>query len=305
MANLRTTNNSSPAAFLGTAVFLWSTVAAAFKLTLRSLTPNQLLAVAVIASLVVLLILSAVTGKLKLLFHQNGTLLLHSALLGLLNPLLYYWVLFRAYALLPGQVALALNFTWPLALTLLSWPLLKHKLSLRDLGGLVISYSGVLLVLGGAFRNLHFLSLSGVLLALSSALIWAVYWLLNLKDGREPLVKLTTAFAFAALGTPFLIRGVDWTRISPAAWAGGAYVGRFEMGITFFLWLQGLRRSESPARAANLIYLSPLLSLLWIQVFTGEKILPASLGGLFLIIAGILLQKRKKSGSVSIGQTPV
>jgi len=63
------------------------------------------------------------------------------------------------------------------------------------------------------------------------------------------------------------------------------------MGLTFFIWQQALSLARSAASIGNLIYLTPFLSLLILSRLLGERILPATLWGLLLIIAGILLQQ--------------
>jgi drug/metabolite transporter (DMT)-like permease len=65
------------------------------------------------------------------------------------------------------------------------------------------------------------------------------------------------------------------------------------MGLTFVLWLSALRLSASTARIANLIFLSPFLSLLFIHLFVGEQIVPSTLVGLALIMGGLLVQRLK------------
>ena len=65
------------------------------------------------------------------------------------------------------------------------------------------------------------------------------------------------------------------------------------MGITFVLWLMALNYSVTTAKVSNLIFLSPFIALFFIRFFVGEKILPTTVFGLILIIAGILLQQAK------------
>ena len=72
--------------------------------------------------------------------------MLRAGLLGVLNPLLYYLVLFEAYDLLPAQEAQALNYTWAITLSLLSVPFLGQKLSLQELGAIMLAYLGVLFI---------------------------------------------------------------------------------------------------------------------------------------------------------------
>ena len=74
---------------------------------------------------------------------------------------------------------------------------------------------------------------------------------------------------------------------------GASYVGLFEMGITFVLWLSALKLSETTAKVGNLIFLSPFLSLIFIHFFVGEDILASTFIGLILIVAGILIQQIK------------
>ena len=67
------------------------------------------------------------------------------------------------------------------------------------------------------------------------------------------------------------------------------YVGLFEMSVTFILWLGGLRLSERAEQVSVLVYASPFLSLVFIGLIVGERIAPATLAGLVLIVGGILL----------------
>lgn len=60
------------------------------------------------------------------------TAVLMSIGFGLVNPCLYYLLLFSAYDRLPAQEAMAINYTWTLTLTYLAVPLLGHRLRLSD-----------------------------------------------------------------------------------------------------------------------------------------------------------------------------
>ena len=133
----------------------------------------------------------------------------------------------------------------------------------------------------------------GVLLALASTLIWAVFWLLNTRSKLEPDVALAGYFLCAAplsIGACYL-----WGGGVPAfsgALLSAVYVGFFEMGFTWLLWASALRAAPNVSRVGNLIFLSPLLSLVFIATILGEAIHPATVVGLALILPGILLQQR-------------
>ena len=60
--------------------------------------------------------------------------------------------------------------------------------------GIISAFIGVnIITTKGDFLNLQFDSLLGINLALSSSLIWASFWILNLLDNRENAVKLAGA----------------------------------------------------------------------------------------------------------------
>ena len=129
--------------FALSAVLLWSTVATAFKISLRHLDVFQLLLVASVMATLCLLLIVLVTGRIRLLANQGIRDYLRLACLGILNPFCYYLVLFKAYDLLPAQVAQALNYTWAITLMLLSVPILKHRITRFDYIATVICYTGV------------------------------------------------------------------------------------------------------------------------------------------------------------------
>ena len=275
------------------AVLLWSTVATAFKLSLRHMEPIQLLFYASIASVLVMLLILTLQGHLASLRLVAGRDLWIAAGLGMLNPFLYYWVLFKAYDLLPAQEAQPLNYTWAITLSILAVPLLKQHLRRIDLLAIGVSYSGILVIAThGEPWTLQFSNGLGVLLALASTVIWSLFWIFNTRSRIEPAVGLFLNFLFGlplialvtALTTGFAIRSVE-------GFYGAAYVGLFEMGIAFVFWLKAMRLTENASRIANLIFLSPILSLFLIHFIVGEDIHWSSGLGLLLIIGGNGIQQ--------------
>ena len=274
-------------------VLMWSTVASAFKLTLEHIDYIQLLFYSSVTSIIVLGIVLSATRKLGLVFACSRQEYLRSVLLGLLNPLVYYLVLFKAYDLLPAQVAQPLNYTWAITLALLSIPLLKQKIGTGDIVGGLVSYSGVLVIsTQGDIFGFRLADPLGVALALGSTIIWALYWIYNTSDTRDPVVVLFLNFLF---GFPLVLL-VCLLFSSPvitgaAGLLGAVYVGVVEMGISFVLWLSALRLSVNTAKVGNLIFISPFLSLVFIHFLVGETILLSTFLGLGLIVLGLAIQR--------------
>ena len=279
--------------YAGFAIFFWSTVASAFKISLRYLDFLQLLLFASITSLVVLFFIILAQNNLKLLFSVTIKDLGKSMLLGFLNPYLYYIILFKAYSLLPAQVAQPLNMVWPIVLVFLSIPLLKHKVSKRSILALLISFIGVYFISSqGNLLQLGRSNPLGVALAVGSSLVWSLFWIFNVKDKRQDEVKLFLNFFFAVIFiflTNLLLKNIVIPDIKGIL--SSVYVGLFEMGITFVLWLKALKYTKSADRISNFVYLAPFVSLIFIHIFVGETIYYTTLVGLILIVGGIFVQK--------------
>ncbi|MCD6223014.1 MAG: DMT family transporter [Thermoplasmata archaeon] len=272
------------------AVMLWATVASAFKFSLRYLSPIQLLFLSSLFSILCLLFIIAMQGKLKLISFDAKNIKA-SLLMGFLNPFLYYIVLFNAYAMLPAQLAQPLNYTWPLMLVIFSSIILHHKLSMRSFIALLISFSGVVII---SFKDsFHFHLNLGIFLAISSSIIWALFWILNLKDKRDASTKLFMNFLFGIIFIlPFAFLEPHF---NVAGIAGALYVGLFEMSVTFFIWLKALEKSKNFAKTSNFIYLTPFISLIFIHFIVGERMYVSTMVGLTLIVLGIILQPKQFS----------
>jgi drug/metabolite transporter (DMT)-like permease len=281
------------------AVLFWATVPTAFKLSLGELSIIHMLAVAVFTSTTVLFIILIAGGKLALLKNTSRKEILHSAILGLINPFLYYLILLRAYQLLPAQVAQPLNMIWPIILVFLSVPILGQKIKSRSFAALFISFGGVYIISsqGNLFYHNHS-DLTGVLLATGSSVFWSFYFILNVKDERDEAVKLFLNFLFGSL---YLVIAMAVTRNWIPAGSGlksvaaAVYTGIFEMGLTFFLWLKALKMATSTDKVSTLVYLAPFLSLVFVHFILGEPVYYTTPVGLAFIIAGIWIQNYKPS----------
>jgi len=279
------------------AVMLWSTVATAFSLSLQYLTPLQLVTLATFFSWCFFAIRLSAPERWRALRVTSSKARATGLLVGWLNPGLYYLVLFAAYDRLPAQEAMAINYSWGITLALLAAPLLRQRLSSGALLAACISYSGIVVIATrGAPLSLDFAQPLGVGLALLSTLLWSLYWVINTRLSLDPEVKLFLNFSGAL---PLLLALLWWSGTPfPAlwqGWAGGLYVGLFEMGLAFVLWMGAMKATNSTLRISSLIFLSPPLSLVLIWVIAGEPAKATTLIGLMLILFGLWLQRRAES----------
>lgn len=276
------------------AVLSWSTVATAFKKSLLHLTHFELVLVACVTSLVIFTILMTIQKKWHLLKTLKPKEWGYFALLGLLNPVAYYLVLFKSYDLLPAQVAQPINYAWPIVLLVLLAIFTRQPIAPKKYIGMAISLAGVATIsLGGGQALGAALPISGLLLAALSAFLWASYWVVNNKNKEKFDASLaffmTFLFGSIYMTIGALVKGVELNTVPGLLW--GAYVGAFEMGIPFIFFGLAMRKTDNPALVNQLTYLSPFMSLFFISMILGEKIVPTTFVGLALIVIGIVFNE--------------
>ena len=286
-------NQNKAYVFAGIAIFFWSTVASAFKLSLEHLEPIQLVFYSTLFSVCVLFVILIYQGKAQLIKRFSRADLLRCALLGLLNPCLYYIILFQGYDALPAQEAMVINFSWPVMMVILSIPILKQSIDIKSFLSIILCYIGVIAIAtGGDLLSLSFNSPKGVFYMLFSTVIWSLFWLLNTKNKNDPLVSLFLIFLFSS-PIIFLIMYFTDSFVVPSieGLMGSIYIGFFEMGISIILWQSALKISRTVSRVASLVFITPFMSLVVLYLVLGEKILASTFFGLILICAGLILQK--------------
>ena len=78
---------------------------------------------------------------------------------------------------------MTLNYTWPLFIVLFSSLILKQKPTVFEIAGLLLGFcgAGIIATMGRPVSITGTISITGIILALLSAVIWGIYWILNMK----------------------------------------------------------------------------------------------------------------------------
>ena len=273
--------------FASMAVLSWSTVATAFKVALSYLSVFETLFIACATALVIFTILMTIEKSWGELRKLPAKVWITTAVMGLINPVAYYLILFESYDHLPAQVAQPINYFWPIALLILLAIFNKQPIPKKKYIGMIVSLAGLTAISLGGKGITGSISAYGLVLALSSAILWAVYWMLNDRIKKQVPESISLFLGF--LSTALL---------------AGMYVGAFEIGIPFICFGIAIRTTDNPALINQMCYLAPFMSLFFISVVLHEPIMPTTFIGLVLIIAGIVYNQyfatrtnRKLSGS--------
>lgn len=285
--------NSKALLYTAIAVASWSTVASAFKIGLRHYGSFELILVSAVTAMLVFAGVITFQKKWPLLRRLTLREAGSYAFTGLLNPALYYLILFRSYDLLPAQVAQPINYFWPILLALLLAVIEKTPIAPFKFVGMVLSFGGVALISLGT-EGLAGVELSkpGILLAFFSAFLWASFWIVNRRNRKvDGVVGLFLSFlsgsvylSLAALVVPVYLGSLPGL-------LSAVYVGLFEMAVPFIFFGLALQKTANPALTNQLCYLSPFASLFLIHAVLGETIYFTTYGGLLLIVSGILLNE--------------
>jgi drug/metabolite transporter (DMT)-like permease len=272
-------------------------MATAFKSALEFNTPMALITLAATVSWCFFGVRVIGADSLKSMREMKSALVLRCLLLGLLNPALYYWILFTAYDLLPAQDAMAINYTWGLTLPLVASLFSRTLPTKYETGLALLSYLGILVIAtNGNLGSLEFDQPAGVALALFSTVIWGLSWVVNSRivdaNNIDPELALFLNFS-AALPVLWIVTGLtgQLPSVNTGSLLGGLYVGLFEMGIAFVLWMNAMRLTDNPLRISSLIFLAPPLSLLLIGTVLNETIAGSTLVGLVIILVGLAGQQ--------------
>lgn len=281
---------SRPVLLGSVAVLSWSTVATAFKVALSHMDPFEMVFVAGFTALAVFAIWMCCTHSWGELRHLPPNIWGRFAVLGLIAPVAYYLILFKAYDYLPAQVAQPINYCWPILLAVMLAIFTRRPIPSAKYLGMAVSLAGVALIsLGGQSLGQSFSGM-GIFLAIFSAMLWAAYWIVNdsLKDNVSEVTALFLTFLF---GMAYMCIGCIFhpiAQLSVPALLSGAYIGLFEMGVPFICFGLAIRTTNNPALINQMCYLSPFLSLFLISVVLGETIAPSTYIGLSLIVGGLV-----------------
>lgn len=286
-------DNNKAILYVSITVLSWATVASAFKLALSSLTYYELLLIASFTALIAFAIILTFRKRWFLLRSVNRGQWRMFAIAGMLNPTMYYLVLFKSYELLPAQIAQPINYMWPVVLSVMLAIFARQRIPAVKFAGMAISLAGVAVISVGPGQLTGVgLSVLGLTLGIGSAFVWATYWLINRMNAEtDQIMSLFLNFLF---GTIYLLMIAPFMKIEISSLQGvlaAVYSGLFEMTIPFIFFGIALKKTDNPALINHLCYLSPFLSLFIIHLILGESIYSTTYTGLALIVGGLLFNE--------------
>jgi drug/metabolite transporter, DME family len=309
MTETRTTN-INPVYFVLIAVFLWSTGGLFIKST--TIDAYQVTFFRSLFAAVTVLLLTRKDG-LKINAFGIFTSIIYALLL-----FLFVWATKKTTA----ANAIFLQYTAPIYILILAPFIIGEKFHWRDLVTVVVVLAGMSLFFVGQLRLEDY---QGNTAALFSGIFLGLYIMLlrhpraetlqkpareqgrnqnvgdhALPDGQasasekmNPAIAVIYGnFLLAALTAPSGISALP--TMMPMDWFAVTFLGIFQIGISYILFIKGVRGGTRPLDASLIGFIEPLLNPVWVFLFVGERPSQWALLGGGIIIAAIAIHTVKQ-----------
>jgi drug/metabolite transporter (DMT)-like permease len=194
-----------------------------------------------------------------------------------------------------------LNTTSPVFIILISGIFLNHRLSLRQLLGVLLALTGAAVIITGGQWDLlvKFKLHRGDVFIVAGVLCWAMYTV-YLRMRPLELAPLAFTEVTILIGTILILPVFLWemrtgavTLITPAVLAGIFYLALFPSILAYIFWNHAVEQVGAN-KAGFFIYLMPVFGVLLSSLFLGEAIHRFHIAGMALTFAGIYLTAMRK-----------
>lgn len=194
-----------------------------------------------------------------------------------------------------GEGAL-LAYTMPIWAMLLAWPILHARPTARDVAALLLGIVGVAVLLGAHGYAFTADKLTGIALALSCAILFALGNTLNRNPlPMPPLVVVAWQVGLGCI--VMLVLGIAFERpnygaISHTGIACFAYMTLVPMGLCYLTWFETLRRLPATSAATGML-LVPVIGVVSAALILGEPLGLREIAAMALTLGGVTLALRR------------
>lgn len=290
-----------------TLALLWGSGFFWIKLSLRGLTPSQLLFVRLALGAAALVAVLYGRGERLPVGRWRWVHLGGAALFGNVIPYLLFAMAERQ---VDSSVAGMLNATTPLWTIVLAYAAGRsRRLNAGQLAGVALGLAGTLLIVAPWSRGTQFTS-SGALLCLIGALSYGVSYVYIGRFltglGTSPLAmsagQLLAASGLGLLTLP-MFDGLTAPHWRPDALASIAILGVLGTGLAYVINYR-IITDDGPVAASLVIYLLPVVAIGLGVTFLHERLTAHALLGVLVVIAGVVVA-RQTAGKPTLAAEPL
>lgn len=201
---------------------------------------------------------------------------------------------FYAVKLIPASIAAISLYTYPVIVTILSLCFYKEPITKYKVVALVLSFVGLVLVVGVAFDELN---LEGVFYALGAAVVYSLYITISGKAVKNISPNVVSFYIILSAGIAFMLAGLFTNsldfNISLKGWLSIIGIAFFSTGVAIITFFKGLQLI-GPSKASIISTVEPIVTTFAAFVLFREQVtLTQVLGGSLVIFAIIQIHKEK------------
>nr|ELR5168211.1 DMT family transporter [Providencia rettgeri] len=271
-------------------VLIWSFIPIVSRLGQAGMDSFQFLFWSNLISAISVVIVALGSGyKVSKLFILPRNTIKKVFILGFLDCL-FYLLLYYGYSIENGIAVLVIQYSWPLIIILLSVVLLKDKLAGRQIVGIIIGFIAVIITFTkGQITQLHVENPTALLLVFSGAFCFALMSVFSRQYSIDPYISTVWLFIFSTLTSLVLLLLFSEVQLpSKAAFWPTLINGILINGVSYILWFKTMNTGHS-AKIASVVFLSPVLSVLWLVLILSDPFeIAYIIGVLLVIISGVL-----------------
>lgn len=279
--------------YVGLCIFLWSLIPVFAKLTQSTLDHHQYLFYSSILSFLSIFIISFYEKSLKEIFKYTKKVFLVLFILGFLD-FIYYLLLYYGYKNANGLEVLVIQYMWPIFIVFLSLFILKETFTIKKLISVILGFIGVALVVSkGNFASLDFSQIDVLLVVITGTICFALFSVLSKKVKINPTNAVMIYFFSAIIYSIITVNSFSsFTIPSSSDFLSILINGIFLNGVSYLFWVKSLK-SYDASKIAPFIFITPILSAVFLILFFDEPILTVYFIGLFFVIASGLINSIK------------
>ncbi len=252
-------------------------------------------------TIALLILLPFAAQELKRKWHVVRANWLTLTVLGCLGAVAFNTLIYVGLQYTAATNGVLFNSISPILIILLSWVVVRERISRLQTCGVLLSLLGVLAIVArgdvAALAAFHFNR--GDMWLITAMFLWAIYTIV-LRRRPPELSAMGFLAAMLLLSLPFLLPFYLWEfserggfALTLATVAALAYYGTFPSIAAYLFWNRGVAQVGAN-KAGLFVHLMPLFGALLSVIFLGERLYAYHYLGAALIFAGIYLTTRRR-----------
>ncbi|HOL17525.1 MAG TPA: DMT family transporter [Bacillota bacterium] len=201
---------------------------------------------------------------------------------------------FSAVRYIAPSLASLLLYTYPLIVVILATIIDRDKPTRMMVVSAAVSFVGVLLILGTSYGRING---TGIVLALSAALVYSTYIIMGNRVLKSTPPLITSTFVSLFAGAGILVVSLFTEKISfafaAAAWLPALGLVFFSTIIGIFAFFRGIE-ILGPARASILSMTEPLFTTISAVILLQDRLTPLQAAGGIAVLTGAVLITRAR-----------